>query len=50
MGIEPTYGRVHGACSVFSLLSKNESRLIISSVCLSVCPTLITFEPLSRFS
>jgi hypothetical protein len=39
--------------SVFSLLSKNESILIKSSVCvsvcLSVCPPLITFETLGRF-
>jgi hypothetical protein len=29
---------------VFSLLSKNESRLIKSPVCLSVSPPLTTFE------
>jgi hypothetical protein len=38
----------------FSLLSKNESRLIKSplcmSVCVFVCPPLITFKPLGRFS
>jgi hypothetical protein len=32
----------------FSLLSKNKSKLIKSSVCL--CVPLITFEPLGRFS
>jgi hypothetical protein len=40
--------------TIFSLLSKNESRLIKSpgclSVCVSVCHPLITFEPLCRFS
>jgi hypothetical protein len=39
--------------AIFSLLSKNEGRLIISqsvlSVFMSVCPPL-TFEPLGRFS
>jgi hypothetical protein len=39
---------------IFSLLSKNESKLIKSPVCLcmsvSVCPPLITFEPHGRFS
>jgi hypothetical protein len=33
-----------------SLISRNESRLIKSPVYLSVCPPLITFEPLHRFS
>jgi hypothetical protein len=32
---------------LFSLLSKNESRLIKSPACL--CPTLITSEPISEF-
>jgi hypothetical protein len=32
----------------FSLLSRNERRLVKSPVCLSVCPPLITFEPLRR--
>jgi hypothetical protein len=36
-------------CVVFSLLPKNESRLMKSPVCLSVCPPLITSEPLGRF-
>jgi hypothetical protein len=37
---------------LFSLLAKNESRLIKSPVSLSpyVCVPLITFEPLGRFS
>jgi hypothetical protein len=35
---------------IFSLLSKNESRLVKSPSCLSVCPPLITFEALRRFS
>jgi hypothetical protein len=37
---------------LFSLASKNESRLIKSPVCLcvSVCHPLITFEPLGRLS
>jgi hypothetical protein len=36
---------------VFSLLSKNEIRLIKSPVCLSVCVSpLTTSEPLCRFS
>jgi hypothetical protein len=33
---------------VFSLLSKNESRLIKSPVCLSVCSPLMTFKPLGN--
>jgi hypothetical protein len=36
--------------AIFSLFSKNESRLIKSPVCLSVGPLLITFEPLGRIS
>jgi hypothetical protein len=34
----------------FSLLSKNESKLIKSPVCLSLCSPLITFEWLGRLS
>jgi hypothetical protein len=37
-------------CFLFNLLSKNESRLIKSPVCLSVSPPLITFELLGRIS
>jgi hypothetical protein len=36
--------------SFFSLLSKNETGLIKSPACLSVCPPLITFEPIGGFS
>jgi hypothetical protein len=35
---------------IFSLLSKNESGLIKLTACLSVCPPLITFEPIGGFS
>jgi hypothetical protein len=35
---------------IFSLLSKNESGRIKSPACLSVCPPLITFEPIGGFS
>jgi hypothetical protein len=35
---------------IFSLLSKNEIRLIKSPVSLSMCPTVISFEPHGRFS
>jgi hypothetical protein len=34
----------------FNLLYKNESRLIKSPACLSVCPPLISFEPTVGFS
>jgi hypothetical protein len=34
---------------LLSMLSKNESRLIKSPVCLSLCPPLIAFELLGRF-
>jgi hypothetical protein len=33
-----------------SLIFRNESRLIKSPVCLSLGPTLVTSEPLGRFS
>jgi hypothetical protein len=34
---------------IFSLLSRNESRLIKTPACLSVCKPLITFEPIGGF-
>jgi hypothetical protein len=43
-GIHMTYIKCY-----FSLLSKNESGLIKSPTCLSVCPPLITCEPMVDF-